>query len=349
MEIKITIKAPSAQATRVGLLVGVPLALLLGGQWAARADYTPKPWADQELLSAEKMNGEFAAISAELAALRQQIAEPRCPPGYEEKADPDSPTIVLCARAGQDGKGDEVVRVGKGASLFWIDRYEASFWKEEGGGAQFGQFDSDNLPSTFPKSGQYSEPLYARSVAGVAPSRHTTWFQAEAACRASGKRLPRDAEWLTAARGTIDPGASNGIAGSCVTSGNGPRVTGGGVACVSASGAQDMIGNLWEWVAEWHMSAGNSDSELANNAGATVAWKADPVFEPGADYKGDAFWNVGSRAIINGSQRKNSPAAAMRGGSWGDGEKAGLFALYLGGAPAHWYSNAGFRCVVPHN
>src|SRR5438874_617328 len=63
--------------------------------------------------------------------------------------------------------------------------------------------------------------IYARSVAGVTPSRSITWFQAQQALANSGKRLPTNAEWQQAAAGTPDPGASPGVQ-DCNTNSVGP-------------------------------------------------------------------------------------------------------------------------------
>src|SRR5262249_2684704 len=52
--------------------------------------------------------------------------------------------------------------------------------------------------------------VYAVSLPGVIPSAYLTWFQAQAACRNSRKRLPSNAEWQAAVAGSPDPGPDNG-------------------------------------------------------------------------------------------------------------------------------------------
>src|SRR5262249_16884910 len=49
---------------------------------------------------------------------------PDCPIGYIR--DLSVPNIVLCKQG-----VDEVVKVGRKGSAFWIDRYEASVWDKE--------------------------------------------------------------------------------------------------------------------------------------------------------------------------------------------------------------------------
>jgi formylglycine-generating enzyme required for sulfatase activity len=240
---------------------------------------------------------------------------------------------VLCTNG-----ADEVVKVGTKRSAFWIDRYEASVWTADDGptsGTQkFGAGDDSTI--NFPKNGQVLVPLYALSVANVTPSRFITWFQANEACAASGKRLPLGDEWLRAARGTTDPPADNDgtMAGNtkCNTKGMGPglRATGKGIgvtsttSCVSDWGAQDMIGNLWELTAEWYAGPGSSVG--------TSNWSD-------AAYQGDGTWNMNMVGSL--------PAAALRGGDWVDGPLVGAFALFLGSAPSGWDHTVGFRCVVP--
>lgn len=274
-------------------------------------------------------------------------ANPPCPPGYTPSGtlpNPFNPNSVLCT----DGV-DEVVKVGTRGSAFWIDRYEASMWTAADGPASGMQkfASGDDTTVNFPKNGQVLAPLYALSVASVTPSALMTWFQANEACRASGKRLPLGDEWLTAVRGTFDPPAANDgtVAGNakCHTLGSGPRATGKGLgitaatSCSSDWGAQDMIGNLFEWTAEWY--AGHDTSPVVSNV-----WSGNSAAM--GDYGGDLTGNVGGVARAPAGWVAGPPAAATRGGSWGEGTGAGVFELDLSNAPSRWAQNIGFRCVV---
>jgi formylglycine-generating enzyme required for sulfatase activity len=249
-----------------------------------------------------------------------------CPDDY--RRDMAAQGMILCRKG-----SDEIVRVGRGRSGFWIDRYEASVWlNEDGSGMQAGAM-LDDYPQTFAKNGQVKITLYAISRAGVMPSRFITWFQANEACRASGKRLPTGDEWLAAARGTTDPGESGGASGACVTSAMAPRMTGAGTSCRSDWGAQDMIGNLAEWTAEWHAGVGQGTE--------TGQW-------PGAIYNNDTTYNITSRAFPTDAMPvAGLPAAMVRGGDHANGQGSGIFHLDLRSAAANGRASTGFRCVVP--
>lgn len=270
-----------------------------------------------------------AVNSVPYARYADRVGAADCPTGYERDA--TSTGITVCRKG-----DDEVVRVGRGASAFWIDRYEASVWQNaDGTGTQYGAGSAPNYPSTFPVNGQGVTQVYAYSRTGVAASALTTWFQADGACRASGKRLPSRNEWLAAARGTPDPGASPGTAGSCVTMGA-PRVTGMSTSCSSMWGAQDMIGNLAEWTDEWF--AGNGSTTPIN--GGLSRWPSE--------YNMDGTWNVNSAVDSGGGGVAiGIPSAAIRGGAADYGVQAGVFALALNHGPAYWAVDVGFRCVIP--
>lgn len=263
------------------------------------------------------------------ARYADRVGTPDCPTGYER--DGSATGIILC-RKGQD----EVVRVGNGASAFWIDRYEASVWQNpDCTGTAYGGF-GDNYPGSFPDNGQVSREnfLYACSRVGVAPAATITWFQAQAACRASGKQLPTNEQWQWAAAGTSDPGV-NVADGTCLTGSTQVRNTGRGSNCLSMWGAQDMIGNLSELVAEWGGSGGGGTS-----AAPVGYW--DPAFNS------DLNANYGSTGGFGAPNRNASghPLAIFRGGGAGNELGAGIFSTNAGYTPGVHNYTVGVRCVI---
>ncbi len=186
-----------------------------------------------------------------------------------------------------------------------IDKYEASVWSSPTGGTQFGTT-SDNYPCN--DNGQNCTNIYARSVAGVTPSRFITWFQAQQALANSGKSLPTNAEWQMAVAGTPDGAACNVSTGSVAN-------TGASAACVSNHGANDMVGNLFEWVADWDEEAG------------------------GCAVGGDLTC-VGS---ASGEASTRMPGALVRGGNATNGTSAGPFAVSAIHPPSTSSPFRGFR------
>jgi formylglycine-generating enzyme required for sulfatase activity len=108
------------------------------------------------------------------------------------------------------------------------------------------------------------------------------------------------------------------------------------MACVSASGAEDMIGNLAEFCAEWFASVGDGTVTA-------MPWPAN--FGDGKD----VTQNITSMPFGTpmGQKILGLPAASIRGGFFTDKTAAGIFSLYLHLAPAFGEPWWGFRCVVP--
>jgi formylglycine-generating enzyme required for sulfatase activity len=322
MRLKIDLEIPKWTRWLAG---GIAIGLALGlGAWRVYAAVSVKTnWQPGDTLKSADINSNFQALQDAINALKN----PDCPEGYTH--DTTSTAFVLCTKG-----VDQIVKVGTGISAFWVDRYEASVWQNvDGTGAQYG-LASGAYPSGFPQNGQYTTPVYALSVAGKMPAAFLTWFQAQQACRLSGKRLPTDEEWLAAATGTSDPGSGDGTGGVCNTSSGGPLNTRGRTACVSRWGAEDMIGNMWELTANWYAGP--------KGDGAGTDWT---VATGVAGYNHDILSNIGGAAYYGGWQ-SGLPADSVRGGTWNSGTSAGVFAQSVYSSPANWDLDTGFRCVA---
>jgi hypothetical protein len=222
-----------------------------------------------------------------------------------------------------------------------MDKYEASVWyvppteRNLINRIQNGTVSLDNLTSAgalaagvvqlfgnsayCPPTGNGCVNVYAVSIPGVTPTAGLTWFQAAAAARNSLKRLPTNQEWQVAALGTPDGADDGSTTCNIGTLGLGVTPSGSRSACVSDVGAFDMVGNLWEWVADW-----------GDRANGCTRWPGE---------FGDDLSCVGGP----GAAFSNLPSPWLRGGQLGDGSEAGVFAVLGFGniSPSH----TGFRCA----
>ncbi len=91
------------------------------------------------------------------------------------------------------------------------------------------------------------------TVGAGLPVERVPWMAARQFCEAVGMRLPAEAEWEYAARaGDLSSryGAPNAIAWFMAESDQHTHQTGQKRA--NALGLHDMLGNVWEWVADWY-------------------------------------------------------------------------------------------------
>ena len=186
--------------------------------------------------------------------------------------DPDAkpqPNSGLAEAPGAAGCAAGMIAVAE----FCIDKYEAALVEVVAGGP--------SKPwSPFWNPGKSA--VRAVSIQGAVPQGYISGVQAGAACKAAGKRLCTDTEWLRACKGpaglaypygkTLKPGVCNdvrakhpaveyfGTSAAWIWSKLGhPCIAqladtvdpvGQNAGCVSAEGVLDMVGNVHEWTAD---------------------------------------------------------------------------------------------------
>jgi formylglycine-generating enzyme required for sulfatase activity len=152
-----------------------------------------------------------------------------------------------------EAAGDEKPQHEVYVETFWIDRTEVTT-------AQYRSCVAAGVcsaPSSFASSTRHS--YYGNPECENYPVVNVNWNQANAYCIWIGKRLPTEAEWEKAARGTDgrlwpwgdfwDAARLNSIESGI----NGTESVGarGGELGQSPYGLNDMAGNVWEWTADW--------------------------------------------------------------------------------------------------
>jgi formylglycine-generating enzyme required for sulfatase activity/predicted Ser/Thr protein kinase len=195
---------------------------------------------------------------------------------------------------------------------FWMDKYEVT----------------NTLYAACVNAGKCTRPSQTKSSTRDAyfgnsqfnnyPVIYVDWNQAKTYCEWAGKRLPTEAEWEKAARGTdarIYPWGNSFDGTKLNYSESNPRpgdTTQVGAYSSDASpyGIMDLSGNVVEWVADWY----------------------------GENYYASSPRN-------NPTGPSSGQSRVLRGGSWINEQQFTRAANRFRGAVTNSYLNVGFRCA----
>lgn len=229
-------------------------------------------------------------------------------------------TGLVIESSGPCGEGAVLINLGSGPLC--VDIYEAS------ANGECPVKSPDTQTETQENINAYE--CTATSKQSVTPWRYVSLSQAQQLCARSGKRLPTNDEWYGIA-------VSMGTQEGCVTDSQNPSVTGSG-QCVTQSGVYDMVGNLWEWIDAEVFDGQYNQRPLPESGyvyvvdsnGVVIETSPEAVEEYGDDYATTKL--TGVRGVL-------------RGGFYGSGEDAGIYAQNISASLDSKLPGVGFRCV----
>ena len=186
---------------------------------------------------------------------------------------PAGPFFMGVPKWARDGGLDEYPNHEVELDAYAIDKYEVT----NGLYLEFIRATGHRTPShpTDPSKNLWQGGLMPESIASL-PVVNVDWFDADAYCQWAGKRLPTEAEWEKAGRGTDDRRFPWGNVEPTRRHLNFNQSWQGEKTFVpvgiyekgqSPYGVYDMAGNVWEWVADWYDATYYSMSPRRNPQG----------------------------------------------------------------------------------